>query len=289
MSEQNLDTFENNTNSSSSLEDIQFPLETKLILNTAPNYFKNESQLEIENIESVKIWNKLFPIKDIIFPEITEFDNNNRQIFNDLSIEISEEKEYISNLESSKLFDKKIFDKENKSFLSTKKERTTCDDIRPKILREDNCRIMIGRNFFNKYLKNSIIENMKKACKCLLHLDNFPKKFIREAVKKGNKKYLNYTLEELLENEELYKNNDIEGYYSTNLKVIKELKSDKNKDIMEEMGYNKILKMNYRELFEEYLKSNEFKQKIENLNSKKKFDLEKFENVSNLFIEGFYD
>ena len=45
-----------------------------------------------------------------------------------------------------------------------------------------------------------------------------------------------------------------------NLKVIHELKSEKNKKIMEMFGYDKILKMKYLELYKLYSKSNEYKQ-----------------------------
>ena len=109
-------------------------------------------------------------------------------------------------------------------------------------------------------------------------------------IKKSKRIYLDYSLERLLEDEELYKNKESEGYYSKNLKIINEIKSEKNKDIMEKNGYNKILKMKYKELFEEYLKSDEFKKKIEQLNSillefiYKKIFMNLFQNVKKLMI-----
>ena len=130
---------------------------------------------------------------------------------------------------------------------------------------------------------------MERECRCILFFYNFPRKFIFEAVKKGNKNFLEYTLEELIEKEELYKDKDSEISYDGNLNVIRELKSEKNRDIMEKYGYDKILKMNYRDLFEEYLKSNEFKQKIYQLKTKEKLKADKFEYYSNLFIQGFSD
>lgn len=287
MFEQSLDTNEFELNSPSSFKVDQFTLEIKKILGTDLNYFGLENQSEIGGIEFEKVFKELFPIKDIISSE-KEIVNNQSQIFNnDLYIEISEEKENISYSGHSQTFEKEIIKEEQKLFLSKKTERTIFDNfIQIKALRKDNVRIMIGTNFFNTYLKNCI-EKIKKACGCIKYFNNFPKKFIREVVKKRKRIYLSYSLEKLLEDEELYKNRDNEGYYSKNLKVIKELKSEKNKDIMENNGYNKILKMNYKELFEEYLTSDEFRKKIEKLNSKNKQEAEKFEYFSNLFIQRF--
>ena len=290
MFEHSLDTFEDKVNSSS-LRNNQFTFETQLILKTDQSYFKHEICSEHENSEIEKICRELFEIKDIISPGNKEAVNNQKKIYDNLCIEISAEKEnntIISNLDNSKFYEAKIIKKKNKFFISKKTERTTCDNITQiKVPREDNCRTMIGTNFFNTFLKKDILENIKKACGCILDLKNFPKKFIRELVKKGKRIYLDYSLEKLLEDEELYKNKESKRYYSTNLKVIKELKSEKYKDIMEKNGYDKILKMNYKELFNEYLKSDEIKKKIEKLNSKNKLEAEKFEYFSNSFIKGF--
>jgi V8-like Glu-specific endopeptidase len=132
---------------------------------------------------------------------------------------------------------------------------------------------------------------MKKKCKCILHLEKFPKDFIFQAVKKSNKHYLEYTLEELFENKKLYENKDPYDVYSINLKVINELKKEKNKEIMAKFGYDKILKMKYRELYEKYLQSNEYKQyrqKIYNLFEKKgKTEAEKIEIWFKTFLDRF--
>ena len=105
-----------------------------------------------------------------------------------------------------------------------------------------------------------LIVKMQQQCNCILYLQKFPRDFILHAAEKSNKHYLEYTLEELFENKQLYENKDPFDVYSTNLKVIHELKSEKNKKIMEMFGYDKILKMKYRELYELYSKSNEYKQ-----------------------------
>ena len=284
MYEQNLDTYENKKNFYSSLWVIQFPFEAPLILKNGQNYLMQEVQPKFEHIEFEKSFQNIFPIKDITPSKNKEIVNNQSQAYIDLCIEISEEKENISYLDNSKSFDKKIIKEEKKLFTSKKTERTSFDNI--KQIKDYNLRIMIGTNFFNTYLKNCI-ENIKKACGCIKYFYNFPKKFIQEMVKKRKRIYLDYSLEKLLEDEELYKNRDSEDYYSKNLKVIKELKSEKNKDIMEKNGYDKIIKMNYKELFEEYLKSDEFKKKFEQLNSKNKIESENFQYFSNSFIKSF--
>ena len=176
--------------------------------------------------------------------------------------------------------------------LNKKIERNESDNIKKettKKIREDNFRIGIGRSFMN-YLLN-LIKEMKQKCDCILCLEKFSKGFILQAVKKSNIHYLEYTFEELFENNKLYGIKDPYDIYSINLKVIKELKSEKNKEIMERFGYDKILKMKYRELYELYLKSNEFKQykqKMYDLYEKKgNSEKEKIDIWFNNFIERF--
>ena len=268
MFEQYAGVLENKVDSSTFYSVNQFTLENQLIHNNFRNYYKFQNISEFDNIEYENIVKNVFPMKDINSSEIIEIVNNKNHMDNDICIEISEEKKNIS-------------------FLCKKTERTTFDNIiQKKVDREDNHRIKIGTNFFNTYLKNRI-ENIKKAFGCKFCLYNFPKAFIRELIKKSKRIYLDYSLERLLEDEELYKNKDSEGYYSKNLKIINEIKSGKNKDIMEKNGYNKILKMKYKELFEEYLNSDEFKKKIEQLNSKNKKAAENFVYCSNSFIKRF--
>ena len=177
-------------------------------------------------------------------------------------------------------------------FLNKKIERNESDSNEKetqKKLREDNLRIGVGRNFMN-YLLN-LIEEMKQKCNCILDLEKFPRDFILQAVKKGNSHYLEYTLEELFENRTLYENKDPYDIYSHNLKVINVLKSEKNKETMGRFGYDKILKMKYRELYELYLKSNKFKQykqKVYDLYEKKGNSVkEKIDLWFNNFIDRF--
>ena len=289
MSTQIFDIYEEETKFSSSFGNNQFTLETKLILESDKKSFKNEFNISYENKEFKDHLNEIFPLNNILSSENIDINNikNNKPMYSDLYIDIKisgdKKNKDIYNLEISKLTEEKIF-----SSKKTVKEKSADNDSESKFQREDNCRRMIGRSFFNKFLKSKI-ESMERECRCILFFYNFPRKFIFEAVKKGNKNFLEYTLEELIEKEELYKDKDSEISYGVNLKVIRELKSEKNRDIMEKYGYDKILKMNYRDLFEEYLKSNEFKQKIYKLKTKEKLKADKFEYYSYLFIQGFSD
>ena len=289
MSTQIFDIYEEETKFSSSFGNNQFTLETKLILESDKKSFKNEFNISYENKEIKDQLNEIFPLNNILSSENIDINNikNNKPMYSDLYIDIKisgdKKNKDIYNLEISKLTEEKIFSSKKRV-----KEKSADNDSESKFQREDNCRRMIGRSFFNKFLKSKI-ESMKRECRCILFLNNFPRKFIFEAVKKGNKNFLEYTLEELIEKEELYKDKDSEISYAVNLNVIRELKSEKNRDIMEKYGYDKILKMNYRDLFEEYLKSNEFKQKIYNLKTKEKLKADKFEYYSYLFIQGFSD
>ena len=266
MSTQIFDIYEEETKFSSSFGNNQFTLETKLILESDKKSFKNEFNISYENKEIKAQLNEIFPLNNILSSENLDINNikNNKPMYSDLYIDIKisgdKKNKDIYNLESSKLTEEKIFSSKKRV-----KEKSADNDSESKFEREDNCRRMIGRSFFNKFLKSKI-ESMKRECRCILFLNNFPRKFIFEAVKKGNKNFLEYTLE-----------------------VIRELKSEKNRDIMEKYGYDKILKMNYRDLFEEYLKSNEFKQKIYKLKTKEKLKADKFEYYSYLFIQGFSD
>ena len=176
--------------------------------------------------------------------------------FPDTPEEINAEKKSENIEDSSLKKDKNIF-----LIKKVKRNETDTDINRKEVskkLREDNIRACIGRHFFNFLI--DLIVKMQQQCNCILYLQKFPRDFILHAAEKSNKHYLEYTLEELFENKQLYENKDPFDVYSTNLKVIHELKSEKNKKIMEMFGYDKILKMKYPELYKLCSKSNEYKQ-----------------------------
>ena len=167
------------------------------------------------------------------------------------------------------------------SFLNRKRESA---ESKYKNIRKDFGKRKVARRFFNHYLKN-LLEKMKKDCGIILFLVYFPEKFIFSAYTKENKHYLDYTFEQLLENKDLYKDKDPFNNYAINKKVIDELKSKKYKEIMTANGHYKTLQKTYRNLFEDFLHSKEFKNHCDDLLEKKgELEVEKFKYCANKFI-----
>ena len=152
--------------------------------------------------------------------------------------------------------------------------------------REDNTRTKFGCDFFNKYLKHKF-ESFIKITKCGLRFETFPKYFYMEATHRRSRHYLDKTLEELIMNKELYKD-DItsQNKYNNNLKVITILKEDKYKNILNENNFDNFLKKKYRDLINDYLVSNDFNQKIKSLRTKKGIkEAKKYEYVAKHLIK----
>ena len=197
-----------------------------------------------------------------------QFEPNANRTLNDLTrssdnFNLPDTPEEINAEKKSENIEDSSLKKDKNIFLIKKVKRNETDtDINrkevSKKLREDNIRTCIGRHFFSFLI--DLIVKMQQQCNCILYLQKFPRDFVLHAAEKSNKHYLEYTLEELFENKQLYENKDPFDVYSMNLKVIHELKSEKNKKIMEMFGYDKILKMKYRELYKLCSKSNEYKQ-----------------------------
>lgn len=254
------------------------------------NASRNCDLIGVDEMEKTNENNSFFTFNNpFIFGNVDMLNNN----YDSESEEVSNFDYFQNNIEiplkdknqkkNSKLSEIPTSEKK-KSLLNKKKRR---DGAENKFSREDNGRRGIARFFFNRYLKN-IIEKMEKECECILYFNFFPEKFIFEVVKKSNKHFLDYTIEQLLENRELYQNKDPFNYYSENLKVVEELKSEKNKDILEQLGYNKIWKTTYRDLFKEFLKSDEYKSHIDYLISNKgETNAEKFKYFSEIFLDKY--
>ena len=124
---------------------------------------------------------------------------------------------------------------------------------------------------------------MEGKCHCKIFFDFFPEKLIFEA--KRNKKILNNTFTQILEIKASYENK-INGDLTK--EIIKQLNSEKNKDIMESSGYAKILQMTFLNLYKDFLKSNEYIKHIEDLiENKSELEAEKFVYFSQIFVEGY--
>ena len=167
-------------------------------------------------------------------------------------------------------------------------KRNGNDSEKIKYERENNARKMVGRNFFNGFFLNLIIQ-MISICNIHSYIEKLPKKFIFNSVKKESKEIIYYSFETLINNAESYKVKDAKKISDPSyLGIMEQINLDENKIKLKKKGYDKYLKMNFKELYEEYLKSEERKKQIEKLKPKKG-ESEKFKYLSNVFIQGYYN
>ena len=147
----------------------------------------------------------------------------------------------------------------------------------------DNIRKKIKSRFL-KILKNKINEKLKSA-KSELFFENLPQCFISNISKNGNKFILDLTIKELLNknffeddtskdnSEKTFidkKRNPNKEKYEKNQKVLKYLES--KSDIRKSSNFNVISRLTFREVFKEYLKSEEFENDILELKNKNNSD-----------------
>ena len=207
------------------------------------------------------------------------FDNLHSSVYNSLTdsivIEITNEDQSQINAESAE-------DSENQnSYLNRKTNR---DKDKKLFGRKDNGIKEVKRYFFNHYLKELILM-MEKICGFKPEVKSFPEKFIFFVSAKKNNHFLDYTFEQLLLEKKLYENRDPKDYYSVNLNVINKLHLNIYKDVMEKTGCDKILKMTYRNLFENFLKSEIYKKHIDELiKKKKKVKARRFKHCAETFL-----
>ena len=146
----------------------------------------------------------------------------------------------------------------------------------------DNIRKSIKRRFLNTYLRNALnIKLREKGYNTLF--EHFPKSLVGNVTKEKDKKLLNMTLKQIFENKELYEENNLLNY-NHNIKILQKLEKDENQELMI------ILDKKYRELFEDYLDSEEFKIKEINRlkNANKNWDeyyIEKYKYLAKNYIE----
>ena len=236
--------------------------------------FYKKNFIYVSDASKNSIWrNELLELKMNIEP----YSSNN-----DSSIEIFNIFRNDSLLTNQKLSDisKDIY------FLNNKIQWIESESKKNIKTKTNNIKGIIGTNFFNGFLTNKIKE-MKDDCGCILDFKKFPKKFIRNAVNHKNKEILDFTFEELIKLAKSCNDNQLNDKdYLRNLEVLEELQSDENREIMEKLGHDKILKMKYRDLFEDYLNSKEYNEKIKSLESKKDI-LKSFKEISKVFLNTF--
>ena len=127
----------------------------------------------------------------------------------------------------------------------------------------DNIRIKIKRNFLNKYLK-SRLNNILQMDGIKKYFDFFPNKFSRDISKGRNSMILDLTLREIFLDKKLYLFEDEDGNYKYehNFNMIQSDEIKNNEKLQ------KILNKTIRELYAEYLDSDEFN--IDEINRLKK-------------------
>ena len=148
--------------------------------------------------------------------------------------------------------------KNHKIFLKKKRIKSRKEN-------KDNIRKKIKRGFFNNILCEKL--NIKlRIIGSIEYFTKFPQFFASDVDRNRNKIILDMTLQEIFENSELYIYEDKNGYanYLHNLEVVKKIKNDNI--------FKKILSKTFRELYEEYLDSDEFN--IDEINRLKKSKME---------------
>ena len=145
---------------------------------------------------------------------------------------------------------------------------------------KDNIRKTIKRRFLNTYLKNGLNDKIKKAGYNLF-FEYYPQKLVSQISREKDKQILEMKLLQIFENKDLYDEKNLNNYYH-NLKVIEQLKLEENPEL------NIILNKKYKDLFDEYINSDEFKIKeINRLKETNKDDnyIAKYIYLSKNFIE----
>ena len=130
----------------------------------------------------------------------------------------------------------------------------------------DNIRKMIKTRFINTYLKKALNEKLAENGFNSV-FEYLPQSFVSNVSKKKEKKLLNKTLFEIFEKKELYDQNNLSNYYHS-LKILEQIKIEGNPQL------KAIFNKKYRDIFEEYVNSEEFQlgeiNRLKNMNSKNK-------------------
>lgn len=194
-----------------------------------------------------------------------------RQIKEDIFKQEKSDTKLSYNINKFKIYkDKK---KAKRKIKEKKKRKEKPDDIRKKI-----------KSRFLKATKNRI-NQMLKSAKSKEYFDFLPQCFICNISKQKNTGVINMTLKELI-SQKFYEediktdNNDNimlqkkrkadKKKYEKNIKVLKYL--EKNYNISQKSNFNVIGNMTFRDVFNEYLKSEEFEKEIEKLKNEKNDD-----------------
>ena len=219
--------------------------------------------------------------------DIFSDENKNEKNFNDMFIESKESEKNIvnknnlinNNLETVKKFEKKNYfkviypsNKQSNAYEIDEKDillagkRKKFPFKRNRMDNRDNIRKKIKRGFFNVGLRNKLNQYLKRIGSNK-YFEKFPQRFVSDIDQKRGKEVFSMTLREILNKKELYKREDKSGMenFLHNLKVVQ------SEDIKANKDFEIILDKKIRELYEEYINSNEFK--VNEINRLKKKNL----------------
>ena len=207
--------------------------------------------------------------------EIFKVIQGNRETENNLSVSSSESSCLFKNTELDSVSDKE----KEINFIGNKRAKIK----RPRKDNQDNIRRKIKRAFFNNALINKLNDKLKKNGS-LKYFMKFPQFFVCDGNRNNNKMILDMTLLEMFEKKELYANENEEGLfkYEHNLKMVQ------SEEIMENEEFKKILNKTFRELYTEYINSDEFNiDEINRLQEKKMGDeyISRYKYLAKNFIE----
>ncbi len=199
----------------------------------------------------------------------TSNEDNKKKIFKVIYPEKPDENTYIKYIDN---FNEKNFKKRERHSI----RRRRCEN-------QDNIRKKIKRVFLNNFLYNKLNALLKKGGS-ILFFEKFPQNFVADVNKKTNKTIIDMTLKTIIEKKENYIGDILERNYNHNMRVLDSLKEKKNEEL------EKVINMKYRDLFKEFLNSNEFK--IDEINRLKKKKMKnsyimRYIYLSKLFIKFF--
>ena len=222
----------------------------------------NNYSIEQEKFHKFRIYNS----KDFVLFHPWKNIENLNQIEENL---LKEEKK----LNNNRFKISKVTSRKTKRKLKAKKKRKEKpDDIRKKI-----------KSRFLKAIKIRINQLLKSA-KSKLFFDYLPQCFICSISKEKNKPFINMTFKELF-SQKFYeedkkvdktgkewqiKRNRDKKKYDNNVKVLRYL--EKNQDICIKSTFNIIGNITFKDMFNEYLKSEEFEKEIEKLKTENNTD-----------------
>ena len=253
-------------------ENENIDIETRFFINFSPKSTQEETDsINYLNFSDTNTF--ISSTLDLsIMPSFNDFISDTK---ND-SISSQEKPNLFTNTESDS-----ILVKEGEGMLKRKRFQ----ERRPRKENQDNIRKKIKRGFFNCALIKKLNEKLK-GIGSRKYLRKFPQHFVSDVNQTRNKDILGMTLEEIFCKKELYLPENKEGLnnFLNNLKVIK------SEEIEENEEFSKILNKTIKELYEEYINSDEFKvDEINRLKEKKMKDeyIERYISLARYLIAFF--